>query len=155
MMKRVASALLVSILTTWAFVSIAQAEISKRETYCLAQNIFFEARSESLASQAMIAEVTFNRALSKNFPNTICEVVWQSKQFSWTHDGKHDDPTRMSFLDREAWKEIYKAAELIINNPEGYLPKTGATHYHADYVKPYWASEMKYLGKVGSHLFYK
>jgi len=155
MMKRVASALLVSILTTWAFVSIAQAEISKRETYCLAQNIFFEARSESLASQAMIAEVTFNRALSKNFPNTICEVVWQRKQFSWTHDGKHDDPTRMSFLDREAWKEIYKAAELIINNPEGYLPKTGATHYHADYVKPYWASEMKYLGKVGSHLFYK
>jgi spore germination cell wall hydrolase CwlJ-like protein len=155
MMKRVASALLVSILTTWAFVSIAQAEISKRETYCLAQNIFFEARSESLASQAMIAEVTFNRALSKNFPNTICEVVWQRKQFSWTHDGKHDDPTRMSFLDREAWKEIYKAAELIINNPEGYLPKTGATHYHADYVRPYWASEMKYLGKVGSHLFYK
>jgi len=155
MMKRVASALLVSILTTWAFVSIAQAEISKRETYCLAQNIFFEARSESLASQAMIAEVTFNRALSKNFPNTICEVVWQRKQFSWTHDGKHDDPTRMSFLDREAWKEIYKAAELIINNPEGYLPKTGATHYHADYVKPYWTSEMKYLGKVGSHLFYK
>jgi len=155
MMKRVASALLVSILTTWAFVSIAQAEISKRETYCLAQNIFFEARSESLASQAMIAEVTLNRVASKHFPNTVCDVVWQRKQFSWTHDGKHDDPTRMSFLDREAWKEIYKAAELIINNPEGYLPKTGATHYHADYVKPYWTSEMKYLGKVGSHLFYK
>jgi spore germination cell wall hydrolase CwlJ-like protein len=154
-MKRVASALLVSIITTWAFVSIAQAEISKRETYCLAQNIFFEARSESLASQAMIAEVTLNRVASKHFPNTVCDVVWQRKQFSWTHDGKHDDPTRMSFLDREAWKEIYKAAELIINNAEGYLPKTGATHYHADYVKPYWTSEMKYLGKVGSHLFYK
>jgi N-acetylmuramoyl-L-alanine amidase len=154
-MKRVASALLVSIITTWAFVSIAQAEISKRETYCLAQNIFFEARSESLASQAMIAEVTLNRVASKHFPNTVCDVVWQRKQFSWTHDGKHDDPTRMSFLDREAWKEIYKAAKLIINNAEGYLPKTGATHYHADYVQPYWTSEMKYLGKVGSHLFYK
>jgi spore germination cell wall hydrolase CwlJ-like protein len=154
-MKLVARALLTSVLTTWAFVSIAQAEISKKETYCLAQNIFFEARSESLASQAMIAEVTLNRVASKHFPNTVCDVVWQRKQFSWTHDGKHDDPTRMSFLDREAWKEIYKAAELIINNAEGYLPKTGATHYHADYVKPYWALDMKYLGKVGSHLFYK
>ena len=154
-MKLVARALLTSVLTTWAFVSIAQAEISKKETYCLAQNIFFEARNESLASQAMIAEVTLNRVASKHFPNTVCDVVWQRKQFSWTHDGKHDDPTRMSFLDREAWKEIYKAAELIINNAEGYLPKTGATHYHADYVKPYWALDMKYLGKVGSHLFYK
>jgi len=154
-MKRVASALLISIISTWAFVSIAQAKINSEEVYCLAQNMFFEARNEPLAGQAMVAEVTINRALSSKFPNTICEVIWQRKQFSWTHDGKHDDPTRMSYLDREAWKTIHKAAKLIMADPEQYLPKTGATHYHADYVKPYWATDMVYLGKVGTHLFYK
>jgi len=124
-------------------------------TVCLALNMFFEARNGPLVEQAMVAEVTLNRVASKHYPDTVCDVVWQRKQFSWTHDGKHDDPTRMSYLDREAWREIYKAAEIIITNPNMYLPKTGATHYHADYVKPYWASDMKYLGKVGSHLFYK
>jgi len=124
-------------------------------TMCLALNMFFEARNEPLLGQAMVAEVTLNRVASNSYPDNVCDVVWQHKQFSWTHDGKHDDPTRMSYLDQEAWKLVYKAAKLIIKDPEQYLPKTGATHYHADYVQPYWATDMKYLGKIGSHLFYK
>lgn len=122
---------------------------------CLALNMFFEARSESLEGQLMIAEVTLNRVASDRYPNTVCEVVWQDKQFSWTHDGIHDDPTRMSYLDRVAWKEIKKAAVFILKDPDSTLPGIEATHYHADYVQPYWASEMEYLGKVGNHLFYK
>jgi len=128
--------------------------MSMTAVMCLALNMFFEARNEPLAGQAMVAEVTLNRVASNSYPDTVCDVVWQRKQFSWTHDGKHDDPTRMSYLDRESWKEIYKAAEVIMANPE-LLPKTGATHYHADYVQPYWTTDMKYLGKVGSHKFYK
>jgi spore germination cell wall hydrolase CwlJ-like protein len=153
-MKKVASALLISMLTSWAFVSIAQANVVKKQAYCLAQNIFFESRDEPLVGQHMVAEVTLNRVASKNYPNTICEVVWQRKQFSWTHDGKHDDPSRMSYLDRAAWEDIQKAAIEIIKNPENILPGTKATHYHADYVKPYWVKNMKYIGKVGIHLFY-
>ena len=31
----------------------------------------------------------------------------------------------------------------------------GATHYHANYVRPYWADKLKYTVTYGSHLFYK
>ena len=109
---------------------------------CLALNMFFEARNEPLSGQQMVAEVTLNRVASKHYPDTVCDVVWQRKQFSWTHDGVHDDPTRMSHLDKLAWEEIKQAAEIILSDTDTYLPKTKATHYHADYVKPYWASSM-------------
>ncbi len=122
---------------------------------CLALNMFFEARNEPLIGQQMVAEVTLNRLASPSYPNTICEVVWQRKQFSWTHDGLPDNPAKMSYLDRVAWENINKAATIILSDPVSYLPYTGATHYHADYVKPYWIDSMTYVGKVGTHLFYK
>mgnify|MGYP003668268805 CR=1 FL=1 len=31
----------------------------------------------------------------------------------------------------------------------------GATHYHANYVRPYWADKLEYTVTYGSHLFYK
>lgn len=122
---------------------------------CLALNMFFEARNEPLEGQLLVAEVTLNRVTSKHYPNNVCDVVWQRKQFSWTHDGKHDDPTRMNYLDRVSWDHIQKAAIEVLKNSEKVLPGSKATHYHADYVKPYWVKDMKYIGKVGSHLFYK
>ena len=123
---------------------------------CLALNMFFEARNEPQFGQLMVAEVTLNRVKSSRFPDTICDVVWQKKQFSWTHDGIHDDPTRMSYLDQKAWEQISQAAVLILSESgERVVPQTGATHYHAEYVKPYWVRHMDYLGKLGKHLFYK
>ena len=121
---------------------------------CLALNIFFEARNEPVVGQLMVAEVTLNRVDSPRYPNSICEVVWQPSQFSWTHDGLPDKPEKMLYLDRVAWKEILKLSDSVLKNPHQHLTYTGATHYHADYTKPYWASSMYYIGKVGSHLFY-
>jgi len=121
---------------------------------CLALNVFFEARNEPIDGQMMVAEVTLNRVDSPHYPDTVCGVVWQTKQFSWTHDGKHDDPTRMSHLDRVEWGHIQKLAEEVLENPN-MLFGTGATHYHADYVRPFWVSDLEYVGKVGNHMFYK
>jgi len=123
-------------------------------TMCLALNIFFEARAEPIDGQIMVAEVTLNRVASEHFPDTVCDVVWQRKQFSWTHDGKHDDPTRMSYLDKQSWKEIKQLAKEILDDPENTLLGTRATHYHADYVEPYWTSSLMLVGKSGKHIFY-
>jgi spore germination cell wall hydrolase CwlJ-like protein len=71
---------------------------------CLALNMFFEARNESLIGQVMVAEVTLNRVANARFPDTVCEVVWQDRQFSWTHDGKTDNPNKLPHVDREAWR---------------------------------------------------
>lgn len=85
-----------------------------KEIECLAQNIYFEAKSESLKGQIAVGLVTINRVLSEKYPNTICEVVWQKRkhpktgkwvaQFSWTWDGKHDNPRN---------KEAYEQIELL------------------------------------------
>ena len=61
------------------------------DIYCGAQNIYFEAGSEPFEGMMAIADVTINRKKDTRWPDSICNVVWQDKQFSWTHDGKSDN----------------------------------------------------------------
>jgi spore germination cell wall hydrolase CwlJ-like protein len=122
---------------------------------CLATNIFFEARGEDLMGKLAIAEVTMNRVESNKYPDTVCEVVWQRKQFSWTHDGKHDDPSRYkSKIDKAAWRDSQVMAYMVMSG-ELPLASTGVTMYHAEYVKPYWSAHYEYSGQIGKHMFYK
>jgi len=122
-------------------------------TMCLALNVFFEARHETTDGQLAVAEVTLNRVNDHRYPDTVCEVVWDDNQFSWTHDGVHDDPSRMSYLDKEAWNDIQTLASDVL---EGTLKLNGltATHYHASEVRPFWVNHYVYDGTVGNHRFY-
>jgi len=67
-------------------------ESKAAEIKCLADNIYFEALTESDAGKIAVANVTMNRVKHPAFPNSVCDVVWEPKQFSWTHDGKSDKP---------------------------------------------------------------
>ena len=120
---------------------------------CLALNIFFEARQEPLTGQIAVAEVTLNRVADKRYPNTVCDVVWEKNQFSWTHDGVHDDPTRMSYLDREAWRGIEELADSILDGTTTLLGLS-STHYHSVDVSPFWAPHYDRDGQAGNHVFY-
>jgi len=117
---------------------------------CLALNIYFEARSEEPMGQLAVAEVTLNRVTSSRYPDTVCEVVWQRKQFSWTHDGKSDVPK-----DARAWDMAVRAAKLAMKHRDVVIVGNEVTHYHADYVKPYWTTAYERVAKVGTHIFYK
>lgn len=121
----------------------------KEQIACLAKNVYFEARGESQAGQIAVANVTMNRVKSKHFPNTVCDVVWESKQFSWTHDGKSDTPR-----DPAKYKEIYKLAAKVYNGKVTDITE-GSTFYHADYVNPSWSQVMDQVTKIGTHIFYK
>lgn len=124
-------------------------------TMCLALNMFYEARNENIMGRLMVAEVTLNRVAADNFPDTVCEVVWQNKQFSWTHDGLSDEPKKLNnVFDRKAWDEIQLLAMDVMTYPEYALLGSNATHYHTIDVKPYWVEDMDIEGKVGKHLFY-
>lgn len=72
----------------------------------LACNIYFEARNESLEGMMAVVAVTLNRVDNPNYPNTVHEVVWARKQFSWTHDGKADRPKN-----RPSWKQALEIAD--------------------------------------------
>lgn len=138
------------------------------EVACLACNINHEARNQSEKGKAAVAYVTINRAISRYFPKTICDVVWEIRvhyithrptaMFSWTLD-KY---TNLA-IEQNPWYESLRIAYQIYNDwieygEELVDPITkGSMWYHADYVHPSWASNTERLRKVtviGSHIFY-
>ena len=130
---------------------LKEVNYSEEQHYCLAVNIYFEARSESTAGMMAVGLVTMNRTASNKYPDTICKVVWQRKQFSWTHDGQSDTPQN-----RLSWKKSVKIAELVMNEyrTKDYDFTSGALWYHADYVRPYWSAKSKPSTTIGAHIFY-
>lgn len=130
--------------------------IPKEELYCLQQNIFFEARNQSTLGQVAVAWVTINRMESKVYPDTICGVVWQDRQFSWTHDGKSDTPSDNA-LEQRAWEDAGLVAEVTLLDwaRSQASPVEDAVMYHADYVNPYWAASYETVTKIDSHIFYR
>lgn len=123
---------------------------SVNDIKCLSLNIYHEARNQSVDGQYAVAAVTLNRVKHKEWPSTICEVVWQNRQFSWTQDGKSDNPAN-----KTSWK-ISKAIALHIIEKSGEnYSYDGALFYHADYIKPRWANSMIKIKQIENHIFYK
>ena len=126
------------------------APASADELYCLAQNIYFEARSESLAGKYAVADVVLNRVASSKYPSTICSVIKARLQFSWYWDGKSDLPR----TDSPAWIDSVNVARGILLEEKFLGITEGATHYHANYVYPSWAGKLRKVGRIGNHIFY-
>ena len=128
---------------------------AERELYCLSEAIYYEARGESIEGQIAVAEVIMNRVDSKHYPDTVCGVVKQgadrlnSCQFSYKCDGQ---PERMN--DREAAARARDVAILLMKGERRSLTDD-ATHYHADYVNPYWAKSLTETAQHGTHIFYR
>jgi spore germination cell wall hydrolase CwlJ-like protein len=135
---------------------------AQSELNCLANAIYFEARGESDAGQRAVAHVILNRVDSRYYPNSICEVVYQNAhmlnrcQFSFACDG--GTPKVAEF---DAFKKAAVIAAEVATCDDAcrglHKIKGGvasSTHYHADYVKPGWASKLQKTGTVGRHIFY-
>ena len=132
------------------------------EVKCLALNIYHEARNQPLVGKLAVAQVTINRVNHNRFPDSVCAVVRQGFyynqspiknkcQFSWWCDGKSDKPK-----DKASWQQIQILADKIYTGFfDGIDIVKGATHYHASYVKPYWAKDKQKLIKIKNHIFYK
>lgn len=120
---------------------------------CLATAIFFEARDQPIDGQIAVAEVILNRVDRDQWPNTICGVVNQHKQFSFTHDGQSDDPTKYTnHADVVAWELAQEIASGVLL---GTL-ELGLTsdHYHATSASPDWMNVLNRDGQIGDHIFY-
>lgn len=124
---------------------IPRSWIYDNETVCLAKNIYHEARGESIRGKLAVAKVTLNRVNSGKFRHTICGVVYQRGQFSWT-ESKYKP-----ILDKSAWLDSLHIAKLVMLNPE--LSKTTAMYYHNLKVKPRW-QQLERIDKIGNHVFY-
>ncbi len=111
-----------------------------KDLECLATNVYREARGESMEGQIAVAEVTLNRVYSGKYPSSICGVVYQKNQFSWTT--KYKDVV-YNFPAINAAVIAYNS-----NNDVKY------THYHVKTIKPSWRKRLKQGVTIGNHTFY-
>ncbi|MCH7839129.1 MAG: cell wall hydrolase [Planctomycetes bacterium] len=146
--------LLTLLLVLFLAISVARADGLSSETYCLALNLYHEARGEESSGIIAVGNVVLNRVESKRFPNAVCKVVKQGGQrrykcqFSWFCDG-HSDKAK----DRQAWKEMVWLAKKLLGG--GVADNTnGALFYHTNNVRPYWSVKMTPKVRLGVHIFY-
>lgn len=122
---------------------------------CLAEAIYFEARSEPVAGRRAVAEVILNRVESSRFPNSICRVISQGAhrrhkcQFSYNCDGIPE-----YIAEPRAYSAAVRLAKAVLSEKARPLTK-GATHYHATYVRPRWSRKMTRTAHIGKHYFYR
>jgi spore germination cell wall hydrolase CwlJ-like protein len=120
---------------------------------CLVAAIFFEARDQPLEGQFAIGDVVMNRVESDRWPDNVCDVVYQRKQFSFTHDGMSDNP--LKYMKNDLEKSAYKTAvEVAIEVDKGHRIGLTSTHYHRVGIKPYWTKHYLKDGTIGEHTFY-
>lgn len=133
----------------------ANAAAQARALECLTSAVYYEAGNETADGQRAVAQVVLNRVRHPAFPASICAVVYQGStrptgcQFTFTCDGSL---TRRP--DLTGWERARRIAQAalagFVHTPVGY-----ATHYHANYVVPYWASTLAKSAVVGAHIFYR
>lgn len=115
------------------------------ELFCLTQNVYYEARAESREGKIAVALVTLNRTEDKRYPSTICGVVFQKKQFSWTTSYNKGG------INMKQWRLSQEAA-LEAFMDRSILGKFRATHFHNLSVNPQW--KLRKVAKIGNHIFY-
>ncbi|MDC3266433.1 cell wall hydrolase [bacterium] len=123
-----------------------------QEVECLARNIYFEAGSEPYKGKIAVAQVTMNRVNSKQFPHSVCGVVYQRTkrtcQFSWVCENKGNP------RNNAAWKQSLSIAENVLINNVQYNVVGNAHYFHAVYVDPTWSNTKRVVNKIGNHIFY-
>lgn len=117
---------------------------------CLAKNIYHEARGEGWGGMVAVGLVTLNRVHHERWPDTVCGVVYQRKQFSWTI---HGEPP---ITDQKSWQRSQRIAKALLDG--SISPKNdGATHYvHVRLEgKKRWMQGLDRLFQKGRHVFYR
>jgi spore germination cell wall hydrolase CwlJ-like protein len=123
--------------------------------HCLTQAVYYESAREPSLGQEAVAQVVLNRVRHPAYPKSICGVVFQGSaratgcQFSFTCDGS------LAWApEPRLWAKAQAVAKRAL---AGYVSKAvgSATHYHADYVAPYWAPTLVKMKQIGLHIFYR
>ncbi|HKX91944.1 MAG TPA: cell wall hydrolase [Sphingomicrobium sp.] len=137
------------------FKFVGGATARSRALECLASAIYYEAGSQDENGERAVAQVVLNRVRHPAFPGTVCDVVYQGStrptgcQFTFTCDGSlYRQP------DLAGWRRAYRVAQQALAGLV-FAPVGNATHYHANYVVPYWAPTLAKNAVVGDHIFYR
>lgn len=117
------------------------------EINCLASNVYFESKGEPYKGQLAVALVTLNRVDDPRFPKSICSVVYQKHQFSWTNNKS----AKSIKTNSPQWRQAKTAAVQAIMDRQ-VIGTFKATHFHNTSVNPKW--KLKKVAKINNHIFY-
>jgi spore germination cell wall hydrolase CwlJ-like protein len=126
-----------------------------RATDCMASAIYYEAGAEPVNGQKAVAQVVINRVRHPAYPNTVCGVVYQGStratgcQFSFSCDG-----SMRRVPSAGTWAGMRKLARTMLTGTV-YAPVGLATHYHTDWVLPYWSAKLDKIAVERTHLFFR
>lgn len=126
-----------------------------RAVDCLAAGALYEAGDDAVGERA-VAQVVLNRLRHPAFPKSVCGVVFQGAerstgcQFTFSCDGAMQHHAWTA----EAWARARQVALAALNG--SVFAKVGySTHYHTDWVVPYWSASLDKVSAVGTHLFFR
>lgn len=130
--------------------SYIKVKVKTVDLKCFTDNLYHEARGEPILGLVLVGESVINRKNDKRWPSTICKVIYQPKQYSWTSLPlkKHKD--------EKLYKLLEDLAYIMLSKPT-LENTTGINHYLRCDIrdKVDWWEEMEFLGAVGNHCFYK
>lgn len=137
------------------FVLRADGQDRARAMKCLSEAVYYESAREPQLGQEAVAQVVLNRLRHPAYPKSVCAVVYQGAarstgcQFSFTCDGSLRYAPEPGL-----WRRAQQVARSAL---DGHVVKAvgSATHYHANYVAPYWAPTLVKMKQVGLHIFYR
>jgi len=121
----------------------------EREIQCMADNIYYEATGEPIEGKVAVAQVVINRTHYKFYPHTVCGVVYDPAQFSWT---RHK-PARKNY---RAYKEDIRIARAVLTKHlRSSIIGANVIYYHNNMIDtPNWAVGQEPVAVIGNHLFY-
>lgn len=131
----------------------------EKQIKCLSINIYKEAGYEPVDGRIAVAQVTLNRVAHREFPNSVCDVVYEKTinrftgkrttcQFSWYCDPVH----RNRKINETKYQESYEIAKQVLIDGVRLPKLANAIFYHATYVDPKWPYPR--ITKIGQHIFY-
>jgi spore germination cell wall hydrolase CwlJ-like protein len=126
----------------------------EQATECLATVALYEA-GDDVRGQRAVMQVVLNRVRARGFPKTVCGVVYQGAglptgcQFSFACDGSVKRRPETA-----GWEAARARAKHALAGAV-FAPVGTATHYHTDWVVPYWSGSLSKIAKVDTHIFYR
>jgi len=136
-----------------------RAALAYAERKCLAEALYFEAASEGAEGMRAVAEVVFRRAASRDFPGTVCKVVYQGEVKRRCHFSFACDGARRRARGRAIWRQSWRLAGEWLKARVAVLEKNttaDATHFHTVDVAPGWERfGLERTVQIGRHIFYR
>ena len=128
--------------------------VNNKAKNCLALAMYWEARGEGERGMLAVGSVVLNRVENRQFPNSVCEVVYEGGetppcQFSWWCDGKSDRPRNQM-----QWRAALNVADKLLSN-QTHDPTGGALFFHSASIKSSFHRKRQRTARIGNHIFYR